>query len=193
MLLAAVACVVGGLLLIAGVPKIRDRDAFVAVVENYRLLPRPLAQFVGRTLPVVEVVLGVGLVAGIFPRWVGLVAAAVFVSFFVGLTVNLVRGHTNLDCGCFAFTAHSDESAKITWLHAARALVLVALSVLAMFAPSTFTWDRLAGIAIGALIVALGGVVAFALTVISPGRRPVDSYLTPQSIAERSLSTRSRV
>ncbi len=116
-----------GVLLLAGVPKVRDREGLLRVVRGYRILPAPLERLVAATLPSVEIALGVALIAGFAPRIAAAVATVLFTGFCVGLTVNLLRGRRELDCGCFAF-GNEGEAPRIGWFHAVRAATLAVVA-----------------------------------------------------------------
>ncbi|MGC4934562.1 MauE/DoxX family redox-associated membrane protein [Gordonia sp. DT30] len=192
MVLAVVAGVVGMILLVAGVPKLTDTDRVIRAVRGYQILPDAEARLVGRTLPWVELVLGAALIVGVVPEIAGAAAAALFAVFTVGLVINLARGRRDLDCGCFAFSHGAEEVPHIGWGHALRAGTFAALSVVSMWAPAAPAADRFAGAAIGVLVVALVTVVLYARTVMTFGRRGVDTYLTNAAIASRAAARASR-
>jgi hypothetical protein len=89
------------LLIFAGVAKLADPTAFALEIVNYRLLSS-LAPILAVTLPMIEIVLGLALVAS--PRaWRRAAAAAVaalMVIFTVAVAQVVARG-INVSCGCF--------------------------------------------------------------------------------------------
>ncbi|MET4049612.1 MULTISPECIES: MauE/DoxX family redox-associated membrane protein [unclassified Rhodococcus (in: high G+C Gram-positive bacteria)] len=192
MLWAAMSSVVGAVLLVAGVPKVRDRDRMVRAVRGYRLLPESMATAVGNTLPWLEIVLGLALVLVLAPTVTGALAAAMFFVFFAALTINLVRGRRDLDCGCFAFSAGGDEVAHIGWWHAARAGSFALLAAVVTFTPALEFGERIAGIGVGLFVVGLVCVGVYARSVMSFGRRPIDDYLTNAAIELRAVKSVSR-
>ncbi|MFI5715468.1 MauE/DoxX family redox-associated membrane protein [Nocardia sp. NPDC051750] len=192
MVWAALAGAVGTVLVIAGVPKVADRARTERSVRGYRLLPDPLVPVVAAALPWAEIVLGAALVLGLVPRVAGFAAAALFVVFFLALTVNLLRGRRDLDCGCFAFAAGKDEIARIGWWHALRAAGPAVAAVLVAVAPVLTVAERAAGAGIGVFAVAVVAVGLYARSVMSFGRRPVDDYLTPAAVEIRAVSSSSR-
>ncbi|MBM7415780.1 MULTISPECIES: MauE/DoxX family redox-associated membrane protein [Nocardiaceae] len=192
MLWAAISSLVGGILLVAGVPKLNDGGRTVRAVRGFRLLPEALVSPVGRALPAVEVIVGAALVFGVAPLVSGSAAIVLFASFAVGLTVNLLRGRRDLDCGCFAFAAGTDEIPHIGWWHVARAAMLTLLSAAVVLAPTVTTVDRIAGTGIGLFVVATACVAVYARSVMSFGRRPIDDYLTNAAIEYRAGSSISR-
>ncbi len=192
MLWAMVASILGGTLLLAGIPKLRDRDGLLTVVKGYRLLPGRMERVVAGALPIVEVLVGTALILGVAGTWAAAGAALLFIAFTFGLTVNLARGRRDLDCGCFAFSAH--EVPRIGWFHAARAasFTVVAL-VLAVTHPSGIApLEQLIGASAGLLIVLAVVAVVQIRSVVHFGRRPVDDYLTSASIRLRAVSTESK-
>ncbi|MGI5221536.1 MauE/DoxX family redox-associated membrane protein [Nocardia sp. CA-290969] len=192
MLWAALAGAVGTVLVIAGVPKTVDRARTERSVRGYRLLPDPLVVVVAAVLPWAEIVVGAALVSGLVPRVTGSAAAALFVVFFLALTVNLLRGRRDLDCGCFAFAAGGAEIAHIGWWHAIRAAGLAVAAVLVAAAPAITVVERAAGAGIGVFGVAVAAVGLYARSVMAFGRRPVDDYLTPAAVQLRAVSSLSR-
>jgi hypothetical protein len=68
-----------------------------------------------------------------------MVLIALFTLFGAALAINVLRGHTDIDCGCSGFiAARATERApkSIGWWHVARALMLAALACAAL-APAT--------------------------------------------------------
>ncbi|MFJ6096452.1 MauE/DoxX family redox-associated membrane protein [Williamsia muralis] len=189
MVWAAISAALGAVMLVAGLPKLGDREGMIRVVRGYELLPPKMATVVGTILPAVEIGLGGTLIADVLPAVSGLIAAALFTTFFGGLTINLMRGRRDLDCGCFAFAVADDHPVQIGWWHSARAAAFTLIAVLVAFGPGDLdVGDRLAGGALGVTVVALVAVALTALSVMNLGRRPVDDYLTDAAIEMRTVS-----
>jgi uncharacterized membrane protein YphA (DoxX/SURF4 family) len=92
--------VLGGVFLVAGVLKLPDPDAAVRAVRAYRLLPEPLVAPVAFGLPVLEMAVGLAVVAGVFVRTASVAAAVLLVVFLAGVGSAWARG-LQIDCGCF--------------------------------------------------------------------------------------------
>lgn len=92
--------VLGGVLLVAGLLKVGNLGESVLAVRAYRLLPYDLTIIVGYALPLIEIVVGLLLVVGLFTRAAGLVGALMMVAFIIGISSAWARG-LSLDCGCF--------------------------------------------------------------------------------------------
>jgi putative oxidoreductase len=113
--------VLGGLLVAAGALKLGDPTAFANEITNYRFLPS-LAPWLAATLPMVEIALGLLLVAAPigWRRAAALATAGLMAVFTVAVTQVVVRG-INVDCGCFG-----GGSGPVTGLTIARDLALLA-------------------------------------------------------------------
>lgn len=91
---------VGVVFIYASIHKILNPDAFADSIRNYLLLPPVLTNLVAITLPWVEIVCGIFLVAGLFPRSSAAVVSALLAVFSAALIISLARG-LDIDCGCF--------------------------------------------------------------------------------------------
>jgi hypothetical protein len=69
--------------------------------EMYDLFPSVLINLIAIIVPFVEIIAGLALIGGIYPRAAALVLNAMLGFFIVILSYNLFRGH-EFDCGCFA-------------------------------------------------------------------------------------------
>ncbi|CAD9218191.1 Methylamine utilization protein MauE [Burkholderia cenocepacia] len=118
--------------------KMRRPAAFRQALAGYRLLPDALTAPVAFAIPLAEAVAAVAL---LFPdtRTAGATGLiALLLAFAAGLAINLLRGHTDIDCGCSGFTAaRADAPRGIGWLHVGRVLLLVALAATAFVEPGT--------------------------------------------------------
>lgn len=193
MLWVLIASIIGGTLLLAGVPKVRDRQGLLRAVRGYRLLPAPLERVVSVALPWVEIALGAALITGVAGRYAAALAALLFAGFCAGLSINLIRGRRDLDCGCFAFGA-AHEVPRIGWFHALRAggFVLIAAGLAVVPAGTPTVGEHLLGVALAALVLIAAVTVAQLRSIVHPGRRPVDAHLSNASIELRAASTLSR-
>ena len=92
--------VLGGVLITAGALKVGHPVSSARAVQAYQILPFDLAAYVGYALPLVEIVVGVLLVVGLFTRLSAVVGAILMVAFVIGIASAWARGLT-IDCGCF--------------------------------------------------------------------------------------------
>ncbi len=90
---------VGLVFLLYGLDKISNPDDFARAIANYKLLPESLVNLVAVTLPWVECILGLLLLAGQWVRSAALVSAFLLCVFLAAVSITLVRG-LDINCGC---------------------------------------------------------------------------------------------
>lgn len=90
----------GVVLLIAGLLKIGNLGESVLAVRAYQLLPYEMTTVVGYALPIIEIILGILLIIGLFTRVAGLAGTLLMLAFIFGISSAWARG-LSLDCGCF--------------------------------------------------------------------------------------------
>ncbi|MGB5951406.1 MAG: DoxX family protein [Ornithinimicrobium sp.] len=100
----------GGVLLVAGYIKAVDFDASVRSVVAYDLFDFRVAEFIGITLPIIEIAVGLTLILGLFTRLSGALGALLMVIFIAGIASAWARG-LSIDCGCFGTGGPVDPSA----------------------------------------------------------------------------------
>lgn len=134
---------------LGGVAKLGRRSEFADAVRNYRLLPRGASEFVSRTLPAAELLVGVLLLLGLEKVAVAAVSALCLVTFTVAITVNLLRGR-RIDCGCFGLATES----HLSWFSVGRNALLLSVALLVMSRPvslppgSEVAWWVVASVAV---------------------------------------------
>jgi len=92
---------IGGLLVVAGFLKLRAPVAFATEIANYQLFPS-VAPYVAATLPLVEILIGAGLI--LFPRPWRRAAEAVALGLtvvFASAVGSAYARRIDIDCGCF--------------------------------------------------------------------------------------------
>ena len=100
-LLLALRTILGAVFIYAAYSKLRQSWLLFALsIDSYQLLPEWAVYAVARTLPWLELALGALLIAGVWLRYLSLVAAAILSAFFTILLVSYFRG-ASIDCGCF--------------------------------------------------------------------------------------------
>lgn len=107
----AAACL-GTLLLLGAADKLRERERFRAVVEDYALLPPALVPAFALALPLAEVLAGLLLLPAATRGLGAALAAAVLGLASAAVAINLRRGRTAIDCGCGG-AAHTPLSAGL--------------------------------------------------------------------------------
>ncbi len=85
----------------AAMSKLQNTDEFHGVVRNFRLLPRSIDGAFAFVLPWIELALAVSLITGLGLAAGSTAAGALLVIFAIAIAINIVRGRTEIDCGCF--------------------------------------------------------------------------------------------
>jgi putative oxidoreductase len=92
----------GGLFFYAGLQKVLHPYEFAEAVLAYQLLPETLVGLTVAGLPWLEIVAGLGLVAGIKRRSCLLLLTGLAAIFLVVILITMARG-LKIDCGCGLF------------------------------------------------------------------------------------------
>ncbi len=125
--------VLGGVFLYAGASKAFDPGGLAASIRSYELgLPEWFVTLSAHALPLLEVLLGLYLLVGLFTRASAWAANGLMVLFLAALVQGGLRG-LEIDCGCFG-PASSGEASNL-WINVLRDLGLLALGLQLAFAP----------------------------------------------------------
>jgi uncharacterized membrane protein YphA (DoxX/SURF4 family) len=120
---------VGLIFIYASMDKLLHPSAFAVAVYNYKILPGGLINLVAITLPWLELVCGILLIMGLFPRAAALIPSLLLVVFFLALSISLYRG-IDISCGCFTVSTTAD---KIGISYMVRDLLVFAMSIQILF------------------------------------------------------------
>ena len=129
--------VVGGVWLAAGLLKIPDPTENVRAVRAYQLLPESVVPMVGHALPILEILVGVCLLAGVLVRANAVLSVVLLVAFVIGISSAWARG-LSIECGCFGGGGGPavNAAAKYPW-ELARDAGLLLLSGWLVWRPRT--------------------------------------------------------
>jgi uncharacterized membrane protein YphA (DoxX/SURF4 family) len=124
----AIRVVVGGLLLVAGLMKVRHGlHRFTLAVLSYEIVRGRVAHALARGIAYAEIVLGIVLLTGIFTRSAAVAAAVLVAAFTIAIGFSLARRRPH-SCGC----GGPLEAPMGPRLIARNALLLGALALLAV-------------------------------------------------------------
>ncbi|MGH8132210.1 MAG: MauE/DoxX family redox-associated membrane protein [Steroidobacteraceae bacterium] len=109
----------------AALHKLRGFARFGAVLRAYQVLPEGAARLAG-VVPVLELSVAVGLLAGA-PRTFATLAGAVLLVCYAGaIALNLGRGRRDLACGCGGADQERPIAPWMVWRNCGLALLLAA-------------------------------------------------------------------
>ncbi|WP_244962985.1 MauE/DoxX family redox-associated membrane protein [Nocardioides dongkuii] len=128
--------VTGGVWIVAGGLKLGEPYESVQAVRAYDLLPEALVEPIGYLLPVLEVVVGLALVAGLLTRGAAAISALLFVAFIIGIASAWARG-LEIDCGCFGGGGYDPDATAKYPGEIARDVALLAASLFLVRWPRT--------------------------------------------------------
>lgn len=136
----------GGVFLYTGWAKIQDIDDTIRSVRNYQLLPEAIVPTVGSALPVLELILGALLVAGLLTRITATATGLLSLAFFIGVASAWARG-LQIECGCFGNSGFTNNPVP----GYVRELVLngaimLGCALLIRFGPGRLALDRALGL-----------------------------------------------
>jgi len=123
--------VLGGIFIYASLDKIAHPGEFARIIANYAILPDFLVTLPALALPWVELVAGLCLVIGLWPRSSALLLSLLLLLFMAALGVNALRG-ISMSCGCFSTSAADTEKAYVLVIR--DLLILVPGLVIIFFA-----------------------------------------------------------
>jgi len=99
----------------ASLDKIADPPGFARAVYLWQVLGPVPANVVAVTLPWIELLAGLLLLAGVWRRDAALVVAALLVVFIAAATLVLARGIDVEDCGCTSVALAAGTDAEGPW------------------------------------------------------------------------------
>lgn len=109
----------------AAIAKLGGQEEFYGVVRNFRLLPDGLSRAVAFALPPVELAVAAGLLVTPLAVPAAVAAAALLAVFGAGIAINVARGRTQIDCGCF----RDGMKQRISWAVVGRNAGLAAMAL----------------------------------------------------------------
>ncbi len=112
--------------------KIVDPSDFARSIWYYHLMPGSTINLLAIFLPWLELLCGIGLIAGVYYRSSIVIVAAMTVVFIIAMSSALVRG-INLDCGCFKASGSGNSS---IWKSILFDIGLIVLMVWLWYSPS---------------------------------------------------------
>ena len=132
----------GGVLFVAGYLKVDKLDISQMAVRSYELLPIPIANVLGLTLPFFEVVIGLLLILGAATRVFAALGGFTMFIFIIAIAQAWARG-LNIDCGCFGGGGTVDPGQTRYLQEILRDAGLVALALFLVRYPKTkFSIDK---------------------------------------------------
>lgn len=153
------------LLLVAGLHKHADLNRIMAAVSAYRVVPGYFTKPVAWLVIAIELTVGTALVIPRTRESASFAAAGVFVVYFVVMSLGLIRGHREIDCGCSLY----GREVPLSGAHLIRNGVLVLVAIMASMSdlPRAVGWVD--GVQITAAVFCLGMIYLSADSLLANG------------------------
>ena len=119
----------GGLFIVASLDKIADPAAFATSILNYKIVGPTLAMVIATILPSLELLCGLSLILGLYPRTSALLITLMLVGFTILIISALLRG-LDISCGCFT---QDPNVSKIGYIKILENVGMIMLGVLLLF------------------------------------------------------------
>ena len=123
----------GGIFIYASIDKIVHPHEFARIIHNYQILPDFLVYIVAATMPFIELITGLFLIAGLYKETSAIVLSSMLMVFIIAISFNLIRG-INFDCGCFTTVAKEGGSDPVGLL-IRDILMLIPAAIIIFFTP----------------------------------------------------------
>jgi len=101
--------ILGGMFVYASYNKVLAPAVFAKIIYGYGLFPAMFINLIAIIVPFLELVAGLALIVGFYPRSAALIVNAMLLVFITALSINLIRGH-EFDCGCFSIDSSAQET-----------------------------------------------------------------------------------
>ena len=101
--------VLGGVFIYASIDKIMHPEEFAKAIGNYHVLPFGLENLLALTLPWLELIAGVALIAGVMVDGAAIMVIIMNIVFIFAISQALARG-ISIECGCFSVTSEGGDN-----------------------------------------------------------------------------------
>lgn len=119
--------ILGAVFIYAGATKIGDPAGFAMAIDEYGLVSWRMANLIAKTLPIIEIISGLGLILDIRGALGMLVAQLLG---FVAILSYAIYFGLDIDCGCFGPSDPSAPESGSLWETLIRDLIMLGACVL---------------------------------------------------------------
>ena len=108
-------CLIGIMFIYASLHKIAAPAEFAKIIYGYGLFPHISINLIAIVIPFLELITGLALVMGIYPRSAAAMIGVLLLLFILAISINLIRGY-EFDCGCFSFGHEKSKLSSVQLL-----------------------------------------------------------------------------
>ncbi|NOQ97538.1 MAG: DoxX family membrane protein [Calditrichae bacterium] len=130
--------ILGIVFLYSAYSKLKNPLVFSESIYNYQILGMVLSAWAAVSVPVLEGIVGVGLITGLWLRESLILTAALYMVFDLMIFQAMIRG-LDIDCGCFS----PGDSGPIDIYKIMQNVILTAMAFWALFQNQRLTTPKL--------------------------------------------------
>lgn len=124
----------------SSISKFNTFDKHIGIIENYKVLPANWSRVLGKLDILVEFVIGILLLLGLFQFFGGLFAGCLLLTYTIAIVINILRGRTEISCGCGGVLGNHN----LSWKLVIRNIVLICICiVVALNKELLFSFDAI--------------------------------------------------
>jgi len=123
--------ILGGIFIWASIDKLAHPAAFADIIWNYKILPEAFIYITAVTMPWMEIVAGICVLAGFMKRAGAVILGGLLMLFICAISFNLARG-LDFNCGCFSTTGQEGGSDPVSLL-IRDILLMIAVTAVVFF------------------------------------------------------------
>ena len=105
--------ILGTVFLASSISKATQPRLFAITIAKFKLVPSTWSLSVSLTLIAIELLIAVSLFVGWRIRLIALLSGVLLLIFTIVIIASLLRGHTELDCGCFGRHSAQKDNRKL--------------------------------------------------------------------------------
>ena len=138
---------------LSAIHKLRNQHEFTAILTNYRLLPLPLLRTGALLIPLLEIAASVALVFPATRADAALLVSLLLLAYGAAMAINLLRGNTQLDCGCHM----GDSIQTVSWALVIRNCAMATMPLVFLVETNGREMTALDGVVV-AFVVAIASI-----------------------------------
>lgn len=177
----------GGIFLYTGIFKISNPQEFLQAVENLFVFPSSVLKIIIYIVPIIEIILGILLITGVWVKAAALLSSILIVSFISITIFSTFRGELN-QCGCFPKNSLFNSSNPLVLI--ARDFGFLFLAIIIIFPKEDLIFTPLFGRDINFDSILIIFLTAFLLSFLLTGiaKRSTEKKYILRILESRQLS-----
>ena len=143
------------LFMLAALSKWNNRTRFSQAIKAYELVPTSLLRPAVIAIPLIEGFVALGLLVSLWQTLASITGAIVLLAYAAAMGTNLLRGRSDLDCGCHLGSGDNTTLISKALVYRNLAMSIVALLLVVPASQRELTLSDFALISFGTLMLAV--------------------------------------